>query len=74
MLFYFIFQITRSEQMLFWVITLLIQKQDIHIIISILIYYTWDTDKTKCCNGFYIQFRQSFAKETYFYDEKLKNY
>ena len=25
------------------------------------------------CNGFYIQFRQSFAKETFFYDEYLKS-
>ena len=29
-------------------------------------------DKTKWCNGFYIQFRQSFAKETFSYDEHLK--
>ena len=28
-------------------------------------------DKTKCWNGFYIQFRQTFAKETLSYDEHL---
>ena len=27
----------------------------------------------KCCNGFYIEFRQSFAKETFSYDEHLKS-
>ena len=31
----------------------------------------WDMDKTKCCNGFYIEFRQIFAKETFSYDEHL---
>ena len=30
-------------------------------------------DNTKCCNGFYIEFRQSFAKETFSYDEHLKS-
>ena len=25
------------------------------------------------CIGFYIEFRQSFAKETFFYDERLTN-
>ena len=30
--------------------------------------FLWDMDGTKCCNGFYIQFRQSFAKETFSYD------
>ena len=30
-------------------------------------------NKTKWCNGFYIDFRQSFAKETFSYDERLKN-
>ena len=28
---------------------------------------------TKCYIGFYIEFRQSFAKETFSYDERLKN-
>ena len=28
---------------------------------------------TKWCNGFYIEFRQSFAKETFSYDEQLKS-
>ena len=27
----------------------------------------------KWCNGFYIEFRQSFAKETFSYGERLKN-
>ena len=35
--------------------------------------FLWDIDKTKCCNGFYIQFRQTFAKETFSYDEHLKS-
>ena len=35
--------------------------------------FLWDMDKTKCCNGFYIQFRQTFAKETFSYDEHLKS-
>ena len=30
-------------------------------------------DYTKWCNGLYIQFRQSLAKETYSYDEQLKS-
>ena len=30
-------------------------------------------NKTKCWDGFYIQFRQSFAKETFSYDEYLKS-
>ena len=33
----------------------------------------WDTNKTKWCNGFYIEFRQSFTKETFSYDEHLKS-
>ena len=35
--------------------------------------YDWDMNKTKCWNGFDIQFRQSFAKETFSYDEYLKS-
>ena len=31
-------------------------------------------NNTKCCNGFYIEFRQSFVKETFSYDEHLKSY
>ena len=34
----------------------------------------WDMNKTKWCNGFYIKFRQKFAKETFFYGEQLKSY
>ena len=29
--------------------------------------------KTKWCSGFYIEFRQNFAKETFSYDEHLKS-
>ena len=32
-----------------------------------------DMNNTKWCNGLYIQFRQSFAKETFSYDEYLKS-
>ena len=32
-----------------------------------------DMDKIKWCNGLYIEFRQSFAKETFSYDEHLKS-
>ena len=35
--------------------------------------FLWDMDFKKWCNGFYIQFRQSFAKETFSYDEYLKS-
>ena len=35
--------------------------------------FLWDMDKTKCWNGSYIQFRQTFAKETFSYDEHLKS-
>ena len=34
--------------------------------------FLWDVDKTKWWNGFSIEFRQSFAKETFSYDEYLK--
>ena len=30
-------------------------------------------NNAKCCNGFYIQFTQSFAKETFSYDKYLKS-
>ena len=30
-----------------------------------------DMNNTKWCDGFYIEFRQSFAKETFSYDEHL---
>ena len=33
----------------------------------------WDMNNTKWCNGFYIEFRQSFAKKTFSYDEHLKS-
>ena len=36
-------------------------------------HFLWDMNNTKCCNGLYIQFRQSFAKETFTYDEYLKS-
>ena len=36
-------------------------------------YFLWDMNKKKWCNGLYIQFRQSFAKETFSYDEHLKS-
>ena len=35
--------------------------------------FLWDMNKKKCCNGFDIQFRQNFAKETLSYDEYLKS-
>ena len=35
--------------------------------------FLWDMNITKWCNGFYIEFRQSFAKETFSYDEHLKS-
>ena len=35
--------------------------------------FLWDMIKLKCYNGFYIEFRQSFAKETFSYDEHLKS-
>ena len=31
--------------------------------------FLWDMNNTKWCNGFYIEFRQSFAKETFSHDE-----
>ena len=34
----------------------------------------WGINNTKWCNGLYIQFRQYFAKETFFYNEHLKSY
>ena len=36
-------------------------------------YYLWDLNNTKCFNGFYFEFRQSFAKETFSNDELLKS-
>ena len=36
-------------------------------------HFLWDLDQTKYCNDFYIQFRQSLAKETFSYDEHLKS-
>ena len=32
----------------------------------------WDMNNTKWCNDFYIKFRQSFTKETFSYDKRLK--
>ena len=32
-----------------------------------------DLNNAKWCNGFYIEFRQHFAKETFSYDEHLKS-
>ena len=36
-------------------------------------YFLRDMNNTKLCNGLYIEFRQSFAKETFSYDEHLKS-
>ena len=36
-------------------------------------HFLWDMNSTKLCNGFYIQFRQSFTKKTFSYDEHLKS-
>ena len=33
----------------------------------------WEMNNTKWSDGFYIQFTQSFAKETFSYDEYLKS-
>ena len=33
----------------------------------------WDMNNTKWCDGFYIEFRQSFAKGTFSYDEHFKS-
>ena len=33
----------------------------------------YDANNTKWCNGFYIEFRQNLAKETFSYDEHLKS-
>ena len=41
--------------------------------IYIYIAFLWDMNNTKWCNGFYIQFRQNFAKETFSYGEHLKS-
>ena len=35
--------------------------------------FLWDMKNTKWCSGFYIEFKQSFAKETFSYDEHLKS-
>ena len=40
---------------------------------EIYIGFFWDVNNTKCCIGLYIEFRQSFAKETFFYDEYFKS-
>ena len=37
------------------------------------LHFLWDMNSKKWCNGFYIQFRQSFAKETFSYDVHLKS-
>ena len=36
-------------------------------------HFLWDMNNTKWRNGFYIQFRQSYTKETFSYDEHLKS-
>ena len=36
-------------------------------------YFLGDMNKTKWCNGFYIEFRQNLEKETFSYDEHLKS-
>ena len=35
-------------------------------------HFLWDLNNTKWSNGFYIEFRQNFTKETFSYDEYLK--
>ena len=35
--------------------------------------FLWDMNSPKWCNGFYIEFRQSFTEDTFFYDEHLKS-
>ena len=35
--------------------------------------FLWDMNNTKWYNGFYMEFRQSLAKETFSYDEHLKS-
>ena len=37
-------------------------------------HFLWDMNLKKYCNGFYIQFKQSFTKETFSYDEYLKSF
>ena len=32
-----------------------------------------DLNDAKWCNGFYIEFKQNFTKETFSYDEHLKS-
>ena len=34
--------------------------------------FLWDMNNSKLCHSSYIEFRQSFAKETFSYDELLK--
>ena len=36
-------------------------------------HFLWDLNNTKWCNGFYTEFRQHLAKETFSYDEHLKS-
>ena len=36
-------------------------------------HFLWDMNNQKWCNGFYIQFRQRFAKDTFSFDEHLKS-
>ena len=36
-------------------------------------HFLWDMNNTKCCIGFDFEFRPSFAKETFSYDEYLKS-
>ena len=35
--------------------------------------FGWVMDQKNLCNDFYIQFRQSFAKEIFSYDERFRN-
>ena len=51
-------------------------KQKVSYIVGLMalrLAFLWDMNNTKWCNGFYIEFRQSFAKETFSYDEHLKS-
>ena len=38
-----------------------------------MLHFLWDMNNKKWYNGFYIKFRQIFAKDTFSYDEYLRN-
>ena len=46
-----------------------------HLVLDFrIMHFLWDLNNTKGCNGFYIELRQNFTKETFSYDEHLKSY